>query len=66
MTDDEFRVEVVLTEEEHSFSLGERLHGLDLDDEARERLGSKAIVTRDGLHLFVYAARSRPPARRAA
>jgi hypothetical protein len=55
MTDDEFRVEVVLSEEEHSLSLGERLHSLDLDDEARERLGSQAIVTRDGARLFVYA-----------
>lgn len=55
MTEDEFRVEVSLSEEDHGVSLGERLRTLDLDDEARERLGSKAIVTRDGMHLFVYA-----------
>jgi hypothetical protein len=54
MTDDEFRVEVVLSEEEHSLSLGDRLHSLDLDDEARERLGSQAIVSRDGSRLFIY------------
>ncbi len=28
---------------------------MDLDDEARERLGSRVIVTRDGSHLFLYA-----------
>lgn len=55
MTEDEFRVEVALSEEKHGVSLGERLRTMDLDDEARERLGSKAIVTRDGMHLFVYA-----------
>ncbi|CAN5638317.1 hypothetical protein BH10ACT11_BH10ACT11_19920 [soil metagenome] len=55
MTDDEFRVEVALSEEEHGVSLGERLRTMDLDDEAQERLGSNAIVTRDGMHLFVYA-----------
>jgi len=54
MTDDEFRVEVVLSKEEHSLSLGERLHALDLDDEARERLGDRVIVTRDGGRMFLY------------
>jgi hypothetical protein len=54
---DEWRVEVRLTaggEEGHT-SLGERLHGLDLDNEARERLGGSVIVTRDGQQLFLYA-----------
>lgn len=55
MTEDEFRVEVELDDEEHGFSLGERLRAFDLDDEARERLGSRVIVTRDGSHLFLYA-----------
>ena len=54
MADDEFRVEVELDEEGHG-SLGERLRSLDLDDEARERLGSRVMVTRDGNHLFMYA-----------
>jgi hypothetical protein len=53
--EDEFRVEVELAEEGHGLSLGERLRALDLDDEARERLGSRVIVTRDGSHLFLYA-----------
>src|SRR5688572_22676991 len=53
--EDEFRVEVELADEGHGLSLGERLRALDLDDEARERLGSRVIVTRDGSHLFLYA-----------
>jgi hypothetical protein len=52
---DEYRVEVELSEEGHGLSLGERLRTHDLDDEARERLGSRVIVTRDGSHLFLYA-----------
>jgi hypothetical protein len=54
MASDEWRVEVELGEE-HGLSLGERLRSLDLDDEARERLGERVIVTRDGPHLFLYA-----------
>ena len=55
MIEDEFRVEVELDDPEHHFSLSERLRAFDLDDEARERLGSRVIVTRDGSHLFLYA-----------
>ena len=55
MTQDEFRVEVELDDEGHGLPLGERLRAFDLDDEARERLGSRVIVTRDGSHLFLYA-----------
>lgn len=51
----EWRVEVKLEADEHGHSLGERLHSLDLDNEARERLGGSVIVTRDGPHLFLYA-----------
>ncbi len=54
-TEDEFRVEVELDDDEHHLTLGERLRAVDLDDEARERLGSRVIVTRDGSHLFLYA-----------
>lgn len=35
--------------------MGERLQSLSLDDEARERLGDRVIVTHDGAHLFLYA-----------
>jgi hypothetical protein len=51
---DDWRVEVELNDEEHGYSLGERLRGLDLDDEARKRLGRRVIVTRDGSRLFLY------------
>jgi hypothetical protein len=51
---DEWRVEVALDEEQHGQSLGERLHQLQLDNEARERLGGSVIVTRDGDFLFLY------------
>ncbi len=52
---EEWRVEVELQEEGHDLSLGERLRTLDLDDEARERLGGSVIVTRDGAKMFLYA-----------
>ena len=52
--DQEWRVEVDLDDEQHGYSLGERLRAHDLDDEARERLGSGVIVTRDGPRLYVY------------
>ena len=52
---DEWRVEVDLDDEQHGFKLGERLRGLNLDDEARERLGDRVIVTRDGPKMFLYA-----------
>ncbi|MBM3667907.1 MAG: hypothetical protein FJW90_10620 [Actinobacteria bacterium] len=52
---EEWRVEVHLDEDQHGTSLGERLKTLDLDDEARERLGGSVIVTRDGSSLFLYA-----------
>ena len=53
---DEFRVEVELDDEEHGYSVGERLRALDLDDDTRERLGRSVMVTRDGSRLFLYAA----------
>jgi hypothetical protein len=54
LPDQEWRVEVDLDDERHGYSLGERLRSHDLDDEARERLGGGAIVTRDGPRLYVY------------
>jgi hypothetical protein len=54
--DDEFRVEVELDDDEHGYSIGERLRALDLDDDVRERLGSRVLVTRDGSRLFLYTA----------
>lgn len=53
---DEWRVEVELGEEGQGPTLGERLRAVDLDDEARKRLGERVIVTRDGRNMFLYAA----------
>ena len=63
--DDEFRAEVELDDDEHGYSFGERLRALDLDDDARERLGGGVLVSRDGSRLFLYAA-SEAQAREAA
>jgi hypothetical protein len=54
--EDEFRVEVELDDDEHGYSLGERLRAVDLDDDAREQLEGGVMVTRDGSRLFLYAA----------
>jgi hypothetical protein len=51
---DEWRVEVELGGEGEGLSLGERLRTLDLDDEARKRLGDRVVVTRDGPRMFLY------------
>jgi hypothetical protein len=53
---DEWRVEVDLDDEQHGYSLGERLRSLPLDEQAKDRLGGRAIVTRDGGRMFVYTA----------
>jgi hypothetical protein len=55
VTAEEWRVEVDLDDEEHGYGLSERLRSRDLDDEARERLGRRVAVTRDGPRLFLYA-----------
>lgn len=51
---EDWRIEVELDDEQHGYSLGERLRALDLDDEARKRLGRRVMVTRDGSRLFLY------------
>ncbi|HLM27895.1 MAG TPA: hypothetical protein VK304_13110 [Thermoleophilaceae bacterium] len=53
---DEWRVEINLDDPEHGYGLGERLRSRHLDDETRERLGNRVVVTRDGPRLFLYAA----------
>ena len=52
---EEFKVEVELGSDEHRLSLWERLRTLDVDDDARSRLGSRVTVTRDGKWLQLYA-----------
>jgi hypothetical protein len=54
-SNEEWRVEVDLDDESHGYTLRERIRAHDLDDEARERLGGRMIVTRDGPRLFLYA-----------
>jgi hypothetical protein len=56
VSDEDWRVEVELDDEEHGYSFGERLRALDLDDDARQRLGRRVIVSRDGSRVFLYAA----------
>jgi hypothetical protein len=55
MSQDEWRVEIDLDDEEHGYGLGERLRARDLDDEAQKRLGGRVMVTRDGPRVFLYA-----------
>ena len=52
---EEFRVEVELDDPEQGYTTEERIRALDLDDDARDRLGSKVMVTRDGPRVFLYA-----------
>ena len=51
---DEWRVEVHLEDEGHGLTLGDRLKSLDLDNDARKRLGERVVVTRDGARMFLY------------
>lgn len=53
MPDEEFKVEVELGDE-HRLSFWEKLRTLDLDDDARKRLGSQVTVTRDGDRIQLY------------
>ena len=54
MPDEEFKVDVELGSHEHHLSLWERLRALDLDDDARKRLGARVTVTRDGNRMLLY------------
>ncbi|MEU4192548.1 hypothetical protein AB0E69_11645 [Kribbella sp. NPDC026611] len=54
MADEEFRVEVVLSDEGHRLTLWDRVRALDLDDDARKRLGGQVTVTRDGDRMLMY------------
>jgi hypothetical protein len=51
---DEWRVEADLDDEEHGFTLAERIRSFDLDEEAEKRLGGRVTVTRHGSRLFLY------------
>jgi hypothetical protein len=51
---EDWRVEINLDDEEHGYGLGERFRSHDLDDDARQRLGPRAVVSRDGPRVFLY------------
>jgi hypothetical protein len=53
---EDWRVEINLDDEEHGYGLGERFRSHDLDDDARKRLGPRAVVSRDGPRVFLYTA----------
>ena len=63
---EEWRVEVELGDDQHHLTLGERLRSLDLDDEARKRLGDRVIVTRDGTQCSCTRVGGRRRGRRSA
>ncbi len=54
MPDEEFKVEVELGDEAHHLTFWERMRSLDVDGEARKRLGSRVVVTRDGNRIQLY------------
>jgi hypothetical protein len=56
VADEDWRIEVELDDEEQGYSFAERLQALDLDDEARARLGERVVVSRDGSRIYLYAA----------
>jgi hypothetical protein len=51
---EDWRVEINLDDEQHGYDLGERLRAHDLDEQARERLGERVYVSRNGPQLVVY------------
>jgi len=53
---DERRVEVHLDHPEHRHALDARQSQVALDDKARDRLGNRVLVTRDGPRMFLYTA----------
>ncbi len=55
MADDDWRVEITLDDEREAYDLAERFRSHDLDDDARERLGARVYVSRNGPLLFLYA-----------
>ena len=55
MGNEDWRVEITLDDEEHGYDAVERLRSEDLDEEARERLGKRVYVSRNGPSLYLYA-----------
>ena len=59
MSNEDWRVEIHLDDEHEGYDFGERLRSRDLDEDARERLGKRVYVSRDGPRLFLYAGTER-------
>jgi hypothetical protein len=55
VSNEDWRVEINLDDENEGYDIGERLRAQDLDDDARARLGKRVYVSRNGPQLFLYA-----------
>jgi hypothetical protein len=55
VSNEDWRVEITLDDEQRGYDVGERLRSLDLDEDARARLGKAVYVSRNGPQLFLYA-----------
>lgn len=47
-------MEIELDDEQHGFTLGERMRATNFDGVVRRRLGRRVVVSRDGSRLFAY------------
>jgi hypothetical protein len=59
VSNEDWRVEITLDDEQHGHDLGERLRSQALDEEARERLGKRVYVSRNGPQFFLYTGSER-------
>jgi hypothetical protein len=55
MADQDWRLRVRLAEDDRGLHLVEGLHGAELGRTAKERLGGRIAVSRDGPEVFLYA-----------
>lgn len=55
MSNEDWRVEINLDDQHEGYDFGERLRSQDLAEDARERLGKRVYVSRNGPQLFLYA-----------
>jgi len=53
---DDFRIVIEFSEPEHGLHFGRRLGEREFQKDLREQLGDGVLVTRDGSHVFLYAA----------
>ena len=54
MSNEDWRVEINLDDEHEGYDFGERLRSQNLAEDARERLGKRVYVSRNGPQLFLY------------